>query len=116
MKTSSQKATYAWENAEKGLMNSYRQQFLNILHLPGRLTDEETSWFIGFNLYDIFILALAGLLKPLGQPVPNAIKYFDLATLCELKQDSTWQYRATKEIMGHSTAETVFGSNVAPHL
>lgn len=82
-------------------MNPYRQQFLSLRHLPGRLTAEETSWFLGFNLHDIPVLIAAGLLKPLGQPIPNAVKYFDLITLNELKQNTNWQSRATKEIMGH---------------
>jgi len=76
-----------------------RFQFLNIRHLPARLTMEETGWFLGFPEHQIPILVGVGLLKPLGQPASNAVKYFATTTLCELKQDVAWQSRASKEIM-----------------
>jgi hypothetical protein len=82
-------------------MNPQKLQFLNLRNLPARLTAEETSWLLGFNRHDIPILIATGLLKPLGQPVQNAVKYFATITLCELKQDAHWQFRASKEIMHH---------------
>lgn len=75
--------------------------FLNLRNLPGRLTVEETAWFLGFPEYQISVLASRGLLKPLGQPVANAVKYYSTAALTELKQDAQWMSRATKEIMQH---------------
>lgn len=80
-------------------MRLQRFQFLNIRHLPARLTTEETGWFLGFPEHQIPILVGVGLLKPLGQPASNAVKYFATTTLCELKQDVAWQSRASKEIM-----------------
>ena len=80
-------------------MRLQRLQFLNLRHLPARLTTEETGWFLGFSAHQIPILVGAGLLKPLGQPAPNAVKYYATAVLCELKQDVDWQSRASKEIM-----------------
>ena len=80
-------------------MNSQRLQFLSLRNLPARLTTEEASWLLGFNPHDIPILVAAGLLKPLGQPAQNAVKYFAAVTICELKQDVHWQSRASKEIM-----------------
>ncbi|HVU08068.1 MAG TPA: hypothetical protein VHG89_05950 [Verrucomicrobiae bacterium] len=82
-------------------MSSQQLQFLNLRHLPARLTIEQTSWLLGFMPHDISILIAAGLLKPLGQPAPNAVKYFSTVTLCELKQDANWQSRASKEITQH---------------
>jgi hypothetical protein len=80
-------------------MRLQRLQFLNLRHLPARLTAEETGWFLGFPEHQIPILVGASLLKPLGQPAANAVKYFATATLCELNQDVDWQSRASKEIM-----------------
>lgn len=83
-------------------MNDYKRisqlQFLNLRHLPARLTAEETGWFLGFEAHQIPVLVAAGLLKPLGQPPRNGIKYFSTATLTELKQDIQWQSRASKQI------------------
>jgi hypothetical protein len=76
-----------------------RLQFLNLRHLPARLTTEETGWFLGFSAHQIPILVGVGLLKPLGQPASYAVKYFANTTLCELNQDVDWQSRASKEIM-----------------
>jgi hypothetical protein len=81
------------------LMRLQRLQFLNLRHLPARLTAEEAGWFLGFRAHQIPILVGVGMLKPLGQPASNAVKYFATATLCELKQDVNWQSRASKEIM-----------------
>jgi hypothetical protein len=80
-------------------MRLQRLQFLNLRHLPARLTAEETGWLLGYSEHQIPILVGAGLFKPLGQPVPNAVKYFATAALCELNQDVDWQSRASKEIM-----------------
>jgi hypothetical protein len=80
-------------------MSSQQLQFLNLRNLPARLTAEEAAWFLGFAPHAIPILVAAGLLKPLGQPAPNASKHFATATLCELKQDANWLFRASKEIM-----------------
>ncbi len=82
-------------------MNPQRLQFLNLRNLPGRLTAEEAAWFLGFQRHAISILISAGLLKPLGQPASNAEKYFATTTLWELKQDTNWLFRASKEIMQH---------------
>jgi hypothetical protein len=80
-------------------MRLHRLQFLNLLHLPARSTAEETGWFLGFQAHQIPILVGAGLLKLLGQLVPNAVKYFATTTFCELKQDVNWESRASREIM-----------------
>jgi hypothetical protein len=80
-------------------MSSQQLQFLNLRNLPARLTVEEAAWLLGFAPHNIPILAAAGLLKPLGQPPPNAVKYFATFNICELKHDANWLFRASKEIM-----------------
>jgi len=57
-------------------MSSLRLQFLNLRNLPARLTSEEAAWFLGFAPHAVPVLVAAGLLKPLGQPARNAVKYF----------------------------------------
>jgi hypothetical protein len=80
-------------------MNPHRLEFLNLRNLPARLSAEEAAWLLGFSPHDLPVLVSTGLLKPLGQPVPNAVKYFATVTVFELKQDVQWQFRATKAIM-----------------
>ena len=81
------------------LTSSPQLQCLNLRNLPARLTVKQAGWLLGFPPHQIPILVGAGLLKPLGQPAPNAIKYFAAATICELKQDIHWQSHASKGIM-----------------
>ena len=42
-----------------------------------------------------------GLLKPLGSPPRNSVKYFVAADLEELKADRRWRARATEAIHHH---------------
>jgi hypothetical protein len=89
-------------------MSSQQLQFLNLRNLPARLTAEEAAWFLGFAPHAIPILVAAGLLKPLGQPAPNANKHFATATLCELKQDTigcSGPRKKSCSIGGRKTAE-----------
>jgi hypothetical protein len=98
-------------------MSSQRLQFLNLRNLPARLTSEEAAWFLGFAPHAIPVLIAAGLLKPLGQPAPNAIKYFATTTICDLKQDAHWLFRASKEIMRHwRTKNARKNSEIAPQI
>ena len=41
---------------------------------------------------------LNGFLKPLGNPADNAVKFFALVTLEELKADPKWLHRARASI------------------
>jgi|SRR5208282_3004056 len=97
-------------------MSSQRLQFLNLRNLPARLTSEEAAWFLGFAPHAVPVLAAAGLLKPLGQPARSAVKYFAMTTLCELKQDAGWLFRASKEIMQYwRTKNGKRNSRLTPH-
>jgi hypothetical protein len=53
-------------------MNSQQLQFLNLRNFPARLSAEEAAWYPGFSPHQIPVLVSAGLLKPLGQPVPSS--------------------------------------------
>ena len=77
-------------------MNQDRKDFLNVTHvIPARLDSQETAWFLGFAAHDIPILIRVGLLKPLGHPPPNGMKYFSSASLARLREDAHWLSRAS---------------------
>ena len=66
---------------------------------PARLTMEETGWALGFSAHEIPVLISRGLLKPLGHPVPNTMKWFAAVSVEELRQDVKWLSRATDAMM-----------------
>jgi hypothetical protein len=82
-------------------MDPQREKFLNLKATPARLTAEEAAWYLGFGHHEIPILVANGLLKPLGRPPANGLKYFSTATLTELHQDVKWLTRASDVIVEH---------------
>jgi hypothetical protein len=79
-------------------MNQDMERFLNLRHLPGRLTAEQAAGYLGVSPHEMPILMARGLLKPLGHPAINAQKYFLAATLQELKRDEKWFGKACDAI------------------
>jgi len=71
---------------------------LNVSRLPGRLTSEQAAPLLGFKPHDVIILVRARLLKPLGNPPANAVKYFAASDVEKLSRDSEWLNRATKAL------------------
>jgi hypothetical protein len=69
--------------------------------LPGRLKAEEAAVILGFNPHDIPVLVAARLLKPLGSPAPNAVKYFASQDILALAGNTEWLHRATKATYSH---------------
>ena len=51
--------------------------------------------------HDIAVLVAAKLLKPLGKPAPNSVKYFATADLLEKLEDRNWLARVTTAIYEH---------------
>jgi hypothetical protein len=47
--------------------------------LPARLTVEQAGWVLGCQPHDVPVLVSYRLLKPLGNPPPNGIKFFAAA-------------------------------------
>lgn len=82
-------------------MNDERKDLLNLTILPARLNGEETARFLGFKPHDIPVLLKAGLLKPLGKPLPNGDKYFATVVLTELRQNVSWLSKATLVVSQH---------------
>ena len=83
-------------------MREDQHQFLTLLgQLPARLTAEQTAWVLNCQVHDIAALIAARLLKPLGNPPANGIKYFATADLLEAVKDRNWLVRASTTIYQH---------------
>lgn len=54
---------------------------------PVRLTVEQATWVLNCQTHDIPVLVAARLLRPLGNPPPNGIKYFAPAEVLEAAKD-----------------------------
>jgi hypothetical protein len=80
---------------ENNRMNNKKRAFLNLKNILARLEMQEAGWYLGFAPHAIPILIRAGLLKPLGRPAANEVKYFAMASLAELRGDTQWLERAS---------------------
>ena len=79
-------------------------RFLSVLgqgQAPARLTAEQTAWVLNCQPHDIPVLVVARLLKPLGSPQPNSVKYFATLEILELAKDRAWLSRATNAVSHH---------------
>jgi len=66
--------------------------------LPARLDVAATAKLLGFAEHDIQILMAVGKLAPLGDPVPNAPKWFAAVEMIRLAAEQDWLHKATKEV------------------
>lgn len=74
---------------------------LNLVRLPARLSSTETAQILGFGEHDIAVLTKNRLLKYLGNPAPNAPKFFASCEVEKLAVDADWLNRATKAVSNH---------------
>jgi hypothetical protein len=99
---------------------------LNLRRLPARLTVQQTAALLNCGEHDIPVLVCRGLLKPLGHPPANAVKYFAPTDVLELAGDSErmgricdaiykhWRDKnAAKADGAHGTGSRVSGAGVA---
>ena len=83
-------------------MRDDQHKFLMLLgQLPARLTAEQTAWVLNCQPHDIPALMTARLLKPLGNPAQNSVKFFASADLLELTKDRAWLVKMTNIINQH---------------
>src|ERR1017187_9083610 len=83
-------------------MKDDQHQFLQLLgQLPARLTAEQAAWVLNCQVHDILALIAAKLLKPLGNPPANGVKYFATADLLEQIKDRKWLVRVSATISQH---------------
>lgn len=83
-------------------MNPEKEKVLRLANgLPGRLSCEQTAWILGFEAHEIPILISVGLLRPLGHPPPNGVKFFGMDEVERLRHDAKWKSRASDAIVQH---------------
>ena len=70
-------------------------------NLPARLDVTTTTKLLGFAEHEIQVLMAVGKLTPLGDPAPNAPKWFASIEIIRLATDQDWLHRSTKEIAKH---------------
>ncbi len=83
-------------------MKEDQLRFLSVAgQLPARLTVEEAGWVLGCQSHDVPILVSSRLLKPLGNPPPNGIKFFATADVLDLVKDRSWLAKITNTVNQH---------------
>lgn len=83
-------------------MKDDQHRFLALLgQLPARLTVEQAAWVLNCQTHDVPILVAHKLLKPLGNPPPNGIKFFSAADVLESVKDRSWLAKMTNTINQH---------------
>jgi hypothetical protein len=74
---------------------------LNTVRLPARLDGLQTAEVLGMQPHDIAILVHARLLRPIGNPHPNAVKFFAAIEVEALARDRNWLDKAQRAIQRH---------------
>jgi hypothetical protein len=62
------------------------------------------------------VLVVARLLKPLGNPQPNSVKYFASIEVLELAKDRIWLGKITNALGQHWRAKNLRKKGVAPFV
>jgi hypothetical protein len=83
-------------------MNDAQHQFLALVgRPPARLTVEQAAWVLGCQPHDLAILISSRLLKPLGNPTSNGLKFFSTVEVMEMGKDRAWLAKMTQAISQH---------------
>lgn len=83
-------------------MRDDQHRFLALVgQVPARLTVEQTAWLLNCQPYDVPVLVAARLLKPLGKPQPNAVKYFAATDILAASKDPAWLSKLTFALGQH---------------
>ena len=83
-------------------MSDDQHRFLSLPgQLPARITAEQVVWVLNCQAGDVPILVLARLLKPLGNPAHNSVKYFATLEVLEPGKDRAWLMRMTNLVAEH---------------
>lgn len=81
-------------------------RFLLRAHPPARLKASEAAELLGFHEDDMTVLVRHDLIRPLGEPAHNAVKYFALADVEALGRCQESLSVATKAIYGRNRSKT----------
>lgn len=102
MEKAGSRPTVTCEAGREFRMQENQERFMTLLSRPpARLTAEQTAWVFNCQTHDIPILVAARLLRPLGSPAPNGIKYFSTAEMLELAKDRSWLAKVTNTVSQH---------------
>ena len=83
-------------------MRDDQHRFLSLMGTPpARLTAEQAAWMLNCQVHDVPALVCARLLKPLGNPPANGIKFFATGDVIELAKDRGWLVKVTAAINQH---------------
>ena len=83
-------------------MREDQHRFLALLgQVPARLTAEQVAWVLNCQAHDVPVLVAAKILKPLGNPPQNGVKFFATKEVLELTQDEKKLNRLTVAIYEH---------------
>jgi hypothetical protein len=66
--------------------------------LPARLDVTATAKLLGFAEHDIQILMAVGKLMPLGDPAPDAPKWFAAVEMIQLAADQDWLHKRERRM------------------
>jgi hypothetical protein len=80
-------------------VNPEREKYLNLHTKPGKVTADEAAWHLGFLAHEIPMLMAVGLLRPLGEPPENGVKFFSTNELDRLCQDKAWLAKACDAVV-----------------
>lgn len=59
------------------------------------------TWVLNCQAHNAPILVAARLLKPLGNPPPNSVKFFAASELLQLVEDRAWLAKMTNAVNQH---------------
>ncbi len=83
-------------------MKEEQHCFMSLLGgLPARLTVEQAARVLNCQPHDFPILVGSKLLRPLGTPPPNGIKFFATEDVLELSKDRSWLAKVTNTMNQH---------------
>ena len=83
-------------------MKEEQHRILSLMgQLPARLMAEQAVWVLNCQPHDVPVLVAARLLKPLGNPPPNSVKFFAALEVLEQVKDRAWLARVTNALNQH---------------
>ena len=82
-------------------MSPEEERFMKLVKWPAILTRQQTAWVLGLQVHEISELMRKRLLRPLGEPAANGVKFFATVEIEELGVNRRWLARARKAIQEH---------------
>ena len=96
-------------------MSEDQQRFLTLLgQPPARWTTEQLAWALNCQPHDVPTLMSAKLIKPLGDPRPNSVKYFAPLEVMELAKDRKWLAKMTNVLQQNWQKKNAAKKNLPP--